>query len=50
MKALVHDGHGSIALLDRPRPRLLEVFTDKDEDIRQLKAYYHSLKNKSITF
>ena len=24
MKALVHDGHGGIALLDRPRPRLLD--------------------------
>ena len=24
MKALVHDGHGNIALLDRPRPRLAE--------------------------
>ena len=24
MKALVHDGHGNIALLDRPRPRLKE--------------------------
>ena len=24
MKALVHDGHGNIALLDRPRPRLTE--------------------------
>lgn len=39
-----------LATDDNPRPRLLEVFTDKDEDIRQLKAYYHSLKNKSITF
>lgn len=26
-------------------PRLLEVFTDKDEDVRLLKAYYHSLKD-----
>ena len=25
-------------------PRLLEVFTDREEDIRQLKAYYHSLR------
>ena len=24
MKALVHDGHGTIALVDRPRPRLVE--------------------------
>lgn len=24
MKALVHDGYGNIALLDRPRPRLAE--------------------------
>ena len=24
MKALVHDGHGNIALLDRPLPRLTE--------------------------
>ena len=26
------------------RPILLEVFTDKDEDIRMLKNYYHQLK------
>lgn len=26
------------------RPILLEVFTDKDEDIRMLKSYYHQLK------
>lgn len=27
------------------RPLLLEVFTDKAEDVRLLKAYYHQLKN-----
>ena len=26
------------------RPVLLEVFTDKDEDTRMLKNYYHQLK------
>lgn len=27
-----------------PRPLLLEVFTNKDDDIKILKAYYHALK------
>lgn len=26
------------------QPVLMEVFTDKDEDVRLLKEYYHSLK------
>ena len=28
------------------QPMLMEVFTDKNEDVRLLKDYYHSLKNK----
>ena len=47
----VHDGPSLHTAMRRftavhsDKPQLLEVFTDKDEDIRQLKAYYHSLKN-----
>lgn len=39
----------ALAVFTRPdetdRPLLLEVFTDKAEDVRLLKAYYHQLKN-----
>ncbi len=42
------DLHETIRLLTAPdshKPKLLEVFTDKEKDICQLKAYYHSLRN-----
>jgi 2-succinyl-5-enolpyruvyl-6-hydroxy-3-cyclohexene-1-carboxylate synthase len=28
------------------RPMLMEVYTDRDNDVRLLKEYYHSLKQK----
>ncbi len=31
---------------EEERPVLLEVFTDKNEDARMLKNYYHQLKQK----
>ena len=39
---------GSLGWFTAPsigQPRLLEVFTDKDEDVRLLKDYYHRLKD-----
>lgn len=32
-----------------PQPLLLEVFTEKDQDIEHLKTYYHNLKNSNMS-